>query len=44
MRQLPIIALIVGIMLFFILVACDEDVPGNMQWNNQNAPVAPATK
>ncbi len=38
MRQLPLLALIIGILLFFILVSCDEDAPGSSTWNTDNLP------
>jgi hypothetical protein len=44
LRQLPIIALIIGIMLFFILVACDEDAPGGGNWDNPKTPIPPISK
>jgi len=44
MRQLPLLALIAGMLLFFILVSCDEDVPGGSEWSTENVPAIPMSR
>ena len=41
MRHLPLFALFMGILLFFILVGCDENAPGSSEWNSEHVPAAP---
>ena len=44
MRQLPLLALIAGMLLFFILVGCDEDAPGSSAWSTGDVPAIPVSQ
>jgi len=38
MRQLPIVLVILFTLLFVILVSCDDEVPGNPDWDTKSIP------
>jgi hypothetical protein len=44
MRQLPLLAFIAGMLLFLILVSCDEDAPGGSEWSTGDVPAIPVSQ